>query len=130
MLFLLVSVSVWPAFVAVATLAGVVLGEAWQLDAWTETPKREVLGYFIEGYRASAPIALGVGLLTVIDHWLLARSRVTWIIGGILLPLTALALYFWKLNAVDSALVVLLGTSMLLAVVYRLVDAVWQRLFP
>ena len=29
----------WPAFVAVATVAGAIMGEAWQLDAWSLEPK-------------------------------------------------------------------------------------------
>ena len=123
-----VALLAWPAFVAVATIAGAIAGEAWQLDAWELEPKRRLLARFVEGWTSSAPVALGVGLVALVDHLLLMRRRATRLVGGILLPLTgaALALALWPVPM--DALPTLAGMGLVLGLFSRAAHFACRRL--
>lgn len=121
-LWFLISALAWPAFVISATALSFFAAEAWQLDAWTQIPKRAILKHFLDGYQMSAIIALPIGVVAVIDYLLLSRYRITWIVGGILLPaagaLIALTLYRQPMTAMPT----LILTGFILAIVHRLID--------
>jgi len=121
-LWILISALAWPAFVLAATLLSYLSAEGWQLDAWTQIPKREILSHFLEGYKLSSIIAVPIGLIAVIDYLLLSRYRITWLIGGILLPLAGAAIAFSLYKQPMIALPTLTLTGLLLAIVHRLVD--------
>ena len=115
----------WPLFVLSGTLLGLWSGEARQLDLWTLEPKRRLLAAFLEGWRESLPVAALLGFVAVVDHALLSRYRVTWIVGGVLLPAVtaALALVFYR--DAPTALPTLVATGVALALLHRLGE--WGR---
>ena len=123
-----VTLAAWPAFVGAATLFALWSGEARQIDAWTLEPKRTLLAHFVDGWRASLVVAAPVGLVAVADYLLLSRYRATWLVGGILLPLAGalLALVFYP--DPETALPVLAGAGLALAVLYRLTEWLRQRI--
>ena len=118
----------WPAFVATSTAFAAAAGEAWQLDAWHLEPKRRVLARFVEGWTASAPFALGAGLLALVDFALLSRWRATDLLAGLSLPVAgaALALRLWPEPA--DALPTLASTGLALAILARPGRAFLRRL--
>lgn len=124
LLWILISLLVWPTFVVATTLLSYFTSQAWQLDAWTQIPKREILNQFLQGYIHSAIVAVPLGLVAVIDHALLSRYRLTWTFGGILLPVAGAAIAYLFYKQPISALPSLLLTGVLLAVVHRLADRV------
>ena len=126
-LWLLISVLAWPAFVLSATVLSYFAAEGWQLDAWSQIPKREVLKQFLEGYKVSAIVTVPIGFIAVIDYLLLSRYRITWILGGILLPLTGVAIALFLYKQPMTALPTLALTGLLLAIVHRLVDILAGR---
>ena len=117
----------WPAFVAVATLIGLAQGEAWQLDAWTLEPKRRLLDRFVDGWIASAPIALGIAALALLDQLLLARWRQTHLAAGLLFPLAGAVAAFALWPVPMDVLPTLAGTGLVLGVGYRTVLALRER---
>lgn len=123
-LWVLISVLAWPAYVLCSTLLTFHGAEGWQLDAWHLQPRREMLEQFINGYQASAIISIPLGLIAVIDYLLLSRYKATWLLGGILLPIACAVLAFGFYRQPHAALPALLGTGILLAIVHRLVDLV------
>ncbi|MGQ7847732.1 hypothetical protein ACUNV4_24780 [Granulosicoccus sp. 3-233] len=133
-LYLLLLVSVisllaWPAFVLSSTLLAYFTADAWQLEAWTQLPKRVLLQHFLDGYQRSLIVAVPAGILAALDHLLMSRLRITWWFRGILLPLAALALASSLMPSVPAALPTLLGTGLLLAVACRLFDLLLGRFF-
>ena len=114
----------WPSPRPAAAFAG----EGWQLDAWQLEPKRRLIARFVEGWIASAPFALGVALVALIDHLLLVRWRQTRFLAGALLPIAgaAVALILWPVPM--DALPVLAGTGLVLAAVSRSAHFVYRRL--
>ncbi len=123
----LIAIATWPVFVACATAIGYVGGEAWQLDAWAEEPKRRLLQFFLDGWTHSIPIAIGVGLLAAVDWLLLARMRYISLIAGILLPIAgAVASFalasFTPWNTPMALFPTLVATGVALAIIYRLCD--------
>lgn len=127
LLFVAVAVLAWPAFVGVATLAGMVQGEAWQLDAWTLEPKRRLVARFIEGWMASAPIALGVAGLAWLDQVLLARWRQTHLAAGLLFPLAGAVAAFALWPVPMDVLPTLAATGLVLGIAYRIALALRER---
>lgn len=123
-LWMLISVLAWPAYVLCGSVLTVYSGEGWQLDAWSSIPRYELLEHFINGYKASAIIAISVGLIAVMDYVLLSRYKATWLVGGVLLPLTGMAIAFGFYAQPHAALPVLSTTGVLLAIVHRLVDVI------
>ena len=121
----LVTLVAWPAFVLAGTALGAWSGEARQLDSWTLAPKRQLLVHFLEGWRASLPVAASIGVVAVVDHLLLARHRATRLAGGILLPLAGAAIAFAAYRDPGSALPTLVVAGLLLAVPYRAFE--WLR---
>ena len=121
-LWVLISALAWPAYVLSATLISYFGAEGWQLDAWKQIPKREMLRYFLEGYTMSWIVTIPIGIVAVVDYLLLSRYRVTWILGGILLPLAGTIIAFTLYQQPMTALPTLALTGLLLAIVHRLVD--------
>lgn len=122
-LWFVISALAWPAYVATCTLLGYVGGEAWQLDAWTQTPKRLMLDYFQTGYVSSLVVTIPLGLVAVIDYLLLSRYRITWWLAGILLPAAGASLALMIFPQAANALPALVLTGVVLAIVHRLVDS-------
>ena len=121
-LWVLISVLAWPAYVLSATSISYFGAEGWQLDAWKQIPKREMLRYFLEGYTKSWIVTVPIGFVAVADYLLLSRYRVTWILGGILLPLAGTSIAFTLYQQPMTALPTLALTGLLLAIAHRLVD--------
>lgn len=121
-LWFLISALAWPVFVFSATVLSYFAAEGWQLDAWTQIPKREMLRHFLEGYKQSCIIAIPIGFVAVIDYLLLSRYRITWLIGGILLPAAGAAIAFSLYKQPMTALPTLALAGLILAIVHRLVD--------
>ena len=128
LLFAGVALLAWPAFALVATVAGAITGEAWQLDAWDLEPKRRLLSRFVEGWIASAPFALGAGLIALVDHGLLGRRRRTRLVAGVLLPLAGAALAFALWPVPMDALPTLVATGLVLALGARVAHFVHRGL--
>lgn len=124
-LWLMVSVLAWPVFVLVSTLLGLHGGEARQINAWSLEPGRVLLADFLAGWRESAIITVPLGCVAVIDYLLLSRYRVTWLVGGILLPVAGAVIALTQFHEPRIALPSLVATGALLAVCYRLVE--WIR---
>lgn len=128
LLFVLLLISAWPAFVGSATLLATIGGDAWQLNAWTLLPKRVLLQEFINGYRDSLLPAALCACLGVIDHWLLSRAAATRWLRGLLLPVAGAAVALLLLPEHTTALLTLVLTGVLLAAVSRLVLAIVDRI--
>ena len=118
----LIAIVAWPVFVACATAFGYASGEAWQLDAWTQEPKRRLLEFFSQGWIASIPIAAGLGLIAIIDWILLARVKLIGLFAGILLPIAGVAAAFAFWHDPIEVLPVFATTGIALAVIYRVSD--------
>lgn len=121
-LWILISVLAWPAFVVASTLLSFFLGQSWVMDAWSQIPKREIINQFIAGYMNSALFAAMFGVVAVVDHALLSRYRLTWAFGGILLPIAGAAVAFVLYQSPEVALPSLVLAGLLLAIVHRIVD--------
>lgn len=123
-LWALISALAWPAFIVAATVIAYFNGEGWQLDAWTQIPKRDVLAHFLNGYVNSLVFTLPLGLIAVVDYLLLSRYRSTWLVGGILLPAAGAAIAFAFFKQPFLVLPTFLAAGILLAIVHRLLDVV------
>lgn len=129
LLLIITVILTWPAFVIAGTALAWLNGDAWQLEAWSQIPKRVLLQHFMDGYLQSLFIALATGLLLVIDHLLLSSLRLTRWLRGILLPMAGVAIALILLPSVAEALPVLLLSGILLAITYRLVDLLAAMFF-
>jgi len=93
-LWLFISAAAWPAYVAANLAISYFVGEGSIIDLWNLEPKRNIVANFIEGYKASALLAIVIGLVAVVDYQILSRHRITGYIAGILLPVGCVALAF------------------------------------
>lgn len=121
-LWILISALAWPAYVLAGTLLASLQGSGWQLDAWSQIPKRVMLSQFISGYQQSLSIALPLGLIAVADYMLMSRHRASWWLAGISLPATGALLALMLFQQAANALPTLILTGFLLAIAYRLLD--------
>ena len=124
-LFLLIAVCAWPAYVGASIGTSVFLETLGFLDFLDLRPKRLWLEDFIIGWRQSAPIAATLGLVAVIDMQLLTRQRITALIAGIFLPITTVGIGLWFFN--DYGLEILptfAATGLILWVLYRLSELI------
>lgn len=121
-LWVLISVLTWPAYVLCSTLLALHGAEGWQLDAWQLTPRPLVFERFLQDYKASAIITIPIGLIAVVDYLLLSRYKATWLLGGIFLPIAATIIAYGFYRQPHAALPALLATGILLAFVHRLID--------
>jgi len=131
LLLLLIAISLlaWPTFVLSSTALSYITSDAWQLEAWSQVPKRVLLQQFLHGYQQSLMIALAAGGVAVLDYLLMSRLRITWWFSGILLPLAGLALAITLMPSIPAAIPTLVTTGLLLAVAYRLFDLLFGRFF-
>ncbi len=74
-LWILISALAWPVYVLSGTLLAYLQGSGWQLDEWSQIPKRVMLAHFISGYQQSLSITLPLGLIAVADYILMSRHR-------------------------------------------------------
>ncbi len=123
-LWALISVLAWPAYIMCSTALAFYGGEGWQLDAWNSLPFSELVRHFTSGYAASAVFAAPVGLVAVADYLLLSRYKATWLIGGIFLPLTGMAIAFAFYKQPAAALPALAATGVVLAIIHRSIDII------
>ncbi len=122
LIFLLVGLAAWPAFVFANIALGFFLGEGSVIDLWNQEPKRKLVDSFIEGYISSALIAAALGTVAALDYLILARSRLTGFFAGISVPIFCIALAY--LFYVDPAQVVLgfIATGFVLWIWYKTID--------
>jgi len=128
LLWLIVATAAWPAFVLAGTLLALYTGEARQIDAWALEPRALLLADFLDGWRNSALVSALLGVVAIVDYILLSRYRVTWLIGGILLPLAGSVIAFTLYRDPVSALPTLVVAGVLLAFPYRVVERVRHSL--
>lgn len=121
LLLIILTALAWPSLVAAGTLLALIGGDAWQLGAWQQIPKRVLLQHFLDGYRQSLIPALLVGALGVIDHLLIGRSARLRSLRGILLPIAAALAAWLLLPSVSTALATLVLGALLLVVASRLI---------
>ncbi len=121
-LWILISALAWPGYVLTGTLLANLQGSGWQLDAWSQIPKRVMLAHFMSGYQLSLSITLPLGLIAVADYMLMSRHRVSWWLAGISLPATGALLALMLFQQTANALPTLVMTGLLLAIAYRLLD--------
>ncbi|ASJ70244.1 hypothetical protein [Granulosicoccus antarcticus] len=121
-LWVLISALAWPAYVFSSSLLAYLQGDGWQLDAWSQTPKRVMLEHFLNGYQQSLSITLPLGLIAVADYLLMSRKRISWWLAGISLPLTGALLALMLFQQAANALPTLVLTGLLLAIAYRFLD--------
>jgi len=129
LLLIFISLLAWPTFVLSSSMLSYITSDAWQLEAWSQVPKRVLLQQFIHGYQQSLMIAGAAGVVAVLDYLLMSRLRITWWFSGILLPLAGLALAITLLPSLPAAIPALVSTGLLLAVAYRLFDLLFGRFF-
>ena len=122
LLWALISVLTWPTYVLCSTLLAFHGAEAWQLDAWHTLPQQQMFQYFIEGYKASAIVAVPLGFVAVVDYLLLSRYRATWLVGGVCLPVVCALLALGFFSQPYTMLPTLVATGFALAIAYRLID--------
>lgn len=122
LIFLLVGLAAWPAFVFANIALGFLLGEGSVIDLWNQEPKRKLVSSFIEGYISSAPIAAALGVVAALDYLILARSRLTGFFAGISVPIFCIALAY--VFYVEPAQVVLgfIVTGIVLWIWYKAID--------
>lgn len=121
-LALLVSALAWPVFVAVNLALTYWMVQGWNISNQLGLPADVLWRQFFEGYQASLIICAPIGLIAMVDYQLLSRHRISWLFGGILLPITgAIIAFVWYQHPVQ-ALPSLVLTGCILALVYRLAD--------
>lgn len=123
LLALLAGLLAWPMFVAVCTAIGLFTGEAWQLDAWSLEPKRNLAQQFIDGWITSAPFAAAAALVLALDRLILGRYRLTSIISGIALPALAAFAVLALWSDPMQLLPAVVGSALALALGHRLLHA-------
>lgn len=129
LLLVFISVIAWPVYILSTSTLAYASGDAWQLEAWSQVPKRVLLQQFLAGYQHSAIVALAAGIVAVLDYLLMSRLRMSTWLGGLLLPLTGIAIALIFLPSASGALPVLILTGVLLALAYRLLDLLAGRFF-
>jgi len=121
-LCLLIVAAAWPAFVAVNFALGWLMGEGSVIDQWKLEPKRNLVADFIYGYKSSAPIAIMLGFVAVIDFHLLTKTKLTGFFAGISLILCCAALAFVFYADAWPVLPGFALTGLVLWILYKLVD--------
>ena len=125
LLFLLIAVSVWPAYVIASMSTSLFLDTLGFQDFLETRPKQLWLQEFIAGWKQSAPVAAVLGLIAVIDMQLLTRQRLTAIIAGVLLPLATVGLGLWFFNSYGLEMVpTFAGTGLILWIIYRVSELI------
>lgn len=124
-LFVLVTLSAWPAYVFASFSVSHFLDTLGFIDFIHFQPKGLVMKEFIDGWMLSAPIAAALGLLAVIDMQLLTRQRVAYLFAGLTLPIATIAIgiLFFKQQGMEL-LPVFAGTGIILWLIYRLSELV------
>ena len=125
MLFLLISVSAWPAYVAASWGTSLFLDTLGFQDFFGSRPTQLWLQEFISGWKQSAPIAAALGLIAVVDMQLLTRQRLTALIAGILLPLATIGLGLWFFSDYGLAMIpTFAATGLILWIIYRMSELI------
>ena len=122
-LFLSITVSAWPAYVACSITLSHLTEMLSVLDFIDAKPKRLLLTDFLEGWRQSAPLACALGVLAVIDLQLLIRNRYTRYLAGITLPLALIAVTLVFFSNYGFELVpTFAATGAVLWIIYRTLE--------
>jgi len=122
LLWILISLAAWPVYAAMNFLLGYVIGEGSVIDMWTQEPKRNLISSFIEGYKASAFVAVLLGLVAAIDYQLLAHNRLTGYIAGIFVPIFCVVLAFIYHVEPMQAMTGFALAGLVLWILYKFVD--------
>ncbi len=125
LLFLIIAISAWPAYVAASLSVSFFMDALGVQDFLEFRPKRLWLAEFLSGWKSSAPLAAGLGLLAVIDMQILTRQRYTYIIAGITLPLAlmGLGMFFFQSQGLEM-LPAFAGAGIILWLIYRVTELV------
>lgn len=122
LLGVLIALAAWPVYVFVNVAINYFSGEASVIDLWVQEPKRNLIQSFVEGYKASAIIAVCLGVVAAADYAIFTSNRLLGYIAGITVPAFCIGLAFiYHVNPIQ----VMLGfalTGVLLWVLYKLVD--------
>lgn len=121
-LWVIISALTWPVFVAVSSILAFIAAEGWQLDAISLIPKRHILAEFLAGYKNSLLISIPMGFVAVVDYLLLSRYRITWLLGGMLLPLAGVVIAYTLYKHPMDVLPSLVLSGIVLAITHRLID--------
>lgn len=121
-LWILITASAWPAFVAVNYAISLLLGEGSIIDTWVQEPKRNAITQFITGYKSSAMFAAAIGLVAVVDFQLFSRNKLTGYIAGILIPVCCIAIAFMYFSEPGYVLPGFALTGLALWFLYKIVD--------
>lgn len=119
---LLIAAAAWPVYVAVNIALGLLMGEGSVIDLWNLEPKRNLVADFINGYKLSAPIAILLGVVAVIDFQLLTRFKITGYFAGISVMLCCVAVAFVFYKDPKHVLTSFVATGLILWLVYKIVD--------
>lgn len=122
LLFLLLALAAWPTLVVVSAAWSYLMGEGSVINTWQLEPPGKLQDAFLAAYRQSAPYALLVALVGVVDLQLFSRHRLTWLIAGILLPLAGVALALVFYRDPMSVMPVFALSGVALMILYRLLD--------
>lgn len=124
-LFVFITGSAWPIYVASSVAISHFTDLLGILDFIDTRPKRLLLSDFIEGWLQSLPLACALGLLAVIDLQLLIRNRFTYFLAGISLPIALIATTMVFFNQYGFELVPVFAlTGAALWFIYRLLELV------
>lgn len=119
---LLIAVAAWPVFVAVNIALAWLMGEGSVIDLWNLEPKRNLVADFIYGYKISAPIAILLGIVAVIDFQLLTRFKTTGYFSGISIILCCIAVAFVFYKNPTHVFTSFVATGLILWLVYKILD--------
>lgn len=124
-LFTLIAALAWPVFTAASFAVSYGLDILGFQDFLHERPKRLWLNEFLDGWMRSAPFAIALAAIAVLDMQLLTRHKFTYLISGISLPiaLVVMGMLFYKQPSLEL-MPVLAITGVVLWIVYRIAELI------
>ena len=122
LLWLLITLTAWPVFVAVNLAISYFVGEGSVIDTLTQEPMRNLIASFKEGYEASAIIASIIGLVAVVDYQLLTKHRFTGYFAGIFLIVACVCVNFIYFKDPGQEIIGFFLSGLALWILYKIVD--------
>jgi len=116
----------WPFYTAANAIVSVMIGEGSILDSINHIPTGHILEDFIVGYKQSAPIALAIGFVALVDYLLLSQNKYTGYISGILIIIACVALAFVFYKNPAHVLPGFALTGALLWLLYKALDILFR----
>lgn len=112
----LLALIAWPAYVGVGWIVSYLAGEGSLLTTWHLEPKRNFLTYFLEGYKASAPIAAVCAIVSVLIIMVMNRIGAAGALLLLVFPAAGYLLAMKYFNASQPSVIALVGTACVLAI--------------